>query len=498
MHKQFDELLARLREVSDLQNAGALLNWDQATYMPPAGAAARGRQMSTLTRLAHEKYTDPAIGKLLDGLKGFERDHAFDSFEASVVRFNRREYERQTKVPASFVAEMEEHAAGSYDRWTRARPKNDFAAVRSDLEKTLDYSRRLANFYPGYDHIADPLIDFSDEGMKAESVRAIFNELRDKLVPIVKDVTDRGPAEDACLRHEYPEADQKAFGEDIARAFGFDFERGRQDKTHHPFMTKFALGDVRITTRFNERFLSTGLFGTLHETGHALYELGINRKFEDTGLDSGTSSGVHESQSRLWENLVGRGREFWEGWYPKAQAAFPNQLGGVGVDEFYAAVNRVEPGLIRVEADELTYNLHIIIRFNLECELLEGSLEIKDLPDTWRDRYASDLGVTPSDDTDGVLQDVHWFGGRIGGSFQGYALGNLLNAQFFESAVAAHPTIPDDIRSGNFEVLHGWLRENIYQYGSMFTAPELVQRVTGGGVEVDPFIRYVRRKFSVT
>ena len=247
--------------------------------------------------------------------------------------------------------------------------------------------------------------------------------------------------------------------------------------THHPFMTKFSLGDVRITTRVKENDLNEALFSTLHESGHAMYELGINMNLDGTPLANGTSSGVHESQSRLWENLVGRSKGFWKHYYPKLQEAFPAQLGSVSIDTFYRAINRVERSLIRTDADEVTYNLHVMIRFDLELALLEGSLAVKDLPEAWNARYQSDLGLQAPTDVDGVLQDVHWYGGIIGGSFQGYTLGNIMSAAFFDKAIEAHPQIPTDIEQGQFETLHGWLRENIYQYGSKFTANELIERV---------------------
>jgi carboxypeptidase Taq len=339
-HPQLKELRTRLLEASDLRAAAALLQWDQATYMPPGGAEARARQLATLERLAHEKFTDPAIGHLLDHLRSYEQSLPYDSDDASLIRVTRREYERAVKVPAKFVAQFSAHTAATYEAWTKARPANDFASVRPMLEQTLDFSRELANFFPGYEHIADPLIDFADFGMKASTVRAVFSELRGQLVPLVQKITAKPPADDSCLRNNFPEATQMQFGEQLIRSIGYDFSRGRQDKTHHPFMTKFSLGDVRITTRFQPNDLRDGLFSTIHEAGHALYEQGIRREFEGTPLGTGTSSGVHESQSRLWENIVGRSRGFWQHFYPKLQAAFAQQLGGVSLDTFYRASAR--------------------------------------------------------------------------------------------------------------------------------------------------------------
>ena len=494
MEDKLQALKQRLMEVDDLNMAGALLNWDQTTYMPEGGAPARGRQMATLSRLAHEKFTDAEIGRLLDALEAANMPE--DSDDAALVRITRRDYDRLTKVPTSFVAEISEHMAATYQTWTQARPANDFARVRPLLEKTLDYSRRFGEFFAPYDHIADPLIDYSDYGMKAESVREVFAQLRAGLVPLVKAITDQPPADDSFIYSHYPQQAQLDFGQRVIKAYGYDFKRGRQDLTHHPFMTKFSGGDVRITTHVKENDLRDALFSTLHEAGHALYEQGINRAYEATPLNGGTSSGVHESQSRLWENIVGRSREFWTFYYPQLQAVFPDQLGSVPLDAFHRAVNKVGRSLIRIDADEVTYNLHVMIRFELELQMLEGTLAIKDLPEAWNAAYTNDLGITPPDDKDGALQDVHWYGGFIGGAFQGYTLGNILSAQFYEVALKAHPEIPGEIAQGQFATLHDWMADNIYQYGSKYPAPELIERVTGGGLDVDPLLNYLKTKFG--
>ena len=458
MEEKLQALKTLLMEVNDLNAATALLSWDQTTYMPPGGAEARGRQMATLGRLAHERFTDPAVGKLLDDLRPYEEGLPYDSDDAALIRVTRRDYERLTRVPAQFVAELNAHGAASYQAWTEARPADNYAQVRPLLEKTVDLSRQMANFFPGYEHIADPLIDFADYGMKASSMRALFAQLREQLVPIVQAITAQPLPDDSCLRHAYPEDKQLAFGIEVIKAFGYDFRRGRQDKTHHPFMTKFSLGDVRITTHVKERDLSDAFFSTTHEAGHALYEMGIRREYEGTPLAAGTSSGVHESQSRLWENLVSRSRGFWEFYYPRLQKAFPDQLGKVTLDTFYRAINVVRRSLIRTDADEVTYNLHPMIRFEFELQLLEGALSVKDLPEAWHAAYQKDLGVRALDDRDGVLQDVHWFAGLVGGMFQGYTLGNILSAQFYQQALKVHPDIPAEISQGKFDTLHSWLR----------------------------------------
>jgi carboxypeptidase Taq len=496
MHTELEELKTRLVEVVDLESAAALLGWDQTTYMPAGGAAARGRQAATLQRLAHEKLTDPAVGKLLDALRPLETSLPYDSDEASLIRVTRREYERETKVPSAFMAQFYEHVSASYEVWAKARPANDFGAVQPYLEKTLDLSRQYADFFPGYEHIADPLIEVSDYGMTAKTVRALFDELRQELVPIAQVITAQPPADDSCLRQTFPEAEQLAFGLEVVKRFGYDLERGRQDKSPHPFTTKFSLGDVRITTRVRENNLGDALFSTMHEAGHALYEQGINMDYEGTPLAEGTSSGVHESQSRLWENLVGRSRGFWEFFYPRLQATFPTQMEPVSLDTFYRAINKVEPSLIRTDADEVTYNLHVMMRFDFELDLLEGRLAVRDLPKAWRERLQADLGVVPPDDRDGVLQDVHWYADYIGGAFQGYTLGNIMSAQFFEAALEAHPEIQDEIRAGQFGILHGWLKENLYRHGHKFTASELVERITGGPLSIKPYIHYLRAKYG--
>ena len=496
MEPKLEELKARLLEIHNLDSAAAVLSWDQSTYMPTGGAPARGRQIATLKRIAHEKLTDPAIGKLLEDLRPYEESLPYDSDEAGLIRISRRDYEKAVKIPPSFMELFIGHTSDSYGVWTKARPENDFRAVQPYLEKTLDLSRELADFFPGYEHIADPLIDFADYGMKAATIRVLFGELREKLVPIVQVITSQPPADDSCLRQCFPEEKQLALGVEIIRSFGYDFDRGRQDKTPHPFTTTFSLGDVRITTRVDPNNLSEALSGAMHESGHALYEQGINQDFEGTPLAGGTSSGVHESQSRLWENLVGRSRGVWQFFYPRLQQVFPEQLGSVSLNTFYRAINKVKPSLIRTDADEVTYNLHVMIRFGLELELLEGDLSVADLPQAWNERYRTDLGIVPPDDRDGVLQDIHWYAGTIGGVFQGYTLGNIMGAHFFQEALRAHPAIPGEIEKGEFGTLRGWLTENIYQHGSKYTTLELVKRITGGPLTIEPYIRYLREKYG--
>lgn len=490
------ELKTRLLEINDLEMSASLLNWDQSTYMPNGGAAARGRQLSTLVKIAQEKFIDPAVGKLLDDLTPFAESLPYEHDDAALVRVTRHDYELAIKVPPQFLVDFNTHSTDSYQVWADARPKNDFSKVRPFLERTLDLSRQYANYFPGYAHIADPLIDVSDQGMKAESIRALFGELREQLVPIVQKITEQTPADDSFLRVTYPEAQQLAFGDKVVRQLGYDFNRGRIDKTHHPFMTKFSLTDVRITTRVKENYLGEALFSNMHEAGHAMYEQGIDMGFEGTPLAGGASSGVHESQSRTWENLVGRSRAFWEYAFPLIQSEFPEQLKKVTIEQFYKGINKVEKSLIRTDADEVTYNLHVMLRFDLELRMLEGTLEVKDLPAAWNERFTNDFGFTPPSDTNGVMQDVHWYAGFIGGAFQGYTLGNILSAQYYQTALAANPTIPDQIRIGDFSQLHGWLTNNLYTHGRKFTANELTKRVTGSDLTIAPYIQYLRGKYG--
>ena len=482
--------------MADIGAACAVLGWDQATYMPKGGAAARARQGATLNRLLHERFTDPAIGRLLDGLSAFAARGNADLSDAALVRTLRRDYEKAIKVPSEYVARASELGSASYDAWTRARPANDFAAMRPFLEKALDLSREYARYLGPSDHIADPLIDDPDPGMTVASVRALFDDLRTELVPIVRAIAGQPPADDSCLRGHFPEQRQLAFGFKVIERFGYDMDRGRLDKTHHPFCTRLSSGDVRITTRVKENDLADALFSTLHEAGHALYEQGVDPAFDGTGLGRGVSAGVHESQSRLWENVVARSRPFWEHFYPQLVDTFPEQFKAVPLETFYRAINKVERSLIRTDADEVTYNLHVMLRFDLELDLLEGHLKVKDLPEAWRARFEADFGLEPPDDRDGCLQDVHWYSGGIGGAFQGYTIGNILSAQFYAAAVEAHPGIPEAMRRGELGTLHGWLHDRLYRHGRKYLPDEIVERATGRPMTIAPYMAYLRGKYG--
>jgi len=491
----FAELKQRLRTIEDLRCAEQVLLWDQSTYMPEGGAEARGRQLALLSSMGHDRLTDPPIGKLLDSVTPWAEAQGTDSDEAALVRVTRRDYERAIRVPSSFMRKLSEHTSASYHAWQRARPANDFATMRPLLEKTVELSRELASFHPGYAHPFDPLIDLAEDGMTVDAVRTLFAELRAGLVPLIDQICARPAADDRCLHGDFPEEAQRDFGEIVVRSFGYNFECGRQDKTAHPFMIKLGRGDVRITTRYRNDDLSDGLFSTLHEAGHAMYEQGIDGALDGTPLFHGTTAGVHESQSRLWENLVGRSLPFWEYWYAKLKAAFPSTLNGADLHAFYRAINKVSPSLVRTDADEVTYNLHVMLRFDLELEMLEGRLAVADLPDAWRARIKTDLGVIPPDHRDGALQDVHWYGGIVGGAFQSYTLGNIMSAQFFAAARRDLRDLDAQIGRGEFGPLRGWLTEHIYRHGRKFTAPEIVERATGEPLSIAPYLSYLNNKY---
>jgi carboxypeptidase Taq len=490
------EIKCRLLEISDLVAAGALLDWDQSTYMPRGGALARARQSATLSRLAHEKSVDPALGKLLDDLAPYASGLPYDCDDASLIRIARRDFEKAIKLPSAYVVRASGLRSASYDAWTRARPANDFASMVPFLEKAVDLSREYSGFFAPYEHVADPLIDAAEDGMTTASIRSLFAELSRELMPIVRAIFDQPIAGGDCLRGSFSERAQVDFSLSVIKRFGYDLDRGRLDKTHHPFCTKFSTGDVRITTRVDEKHFGDALFSTMHESGHALYEQGVAAALEGTPLCFGTSAGVHESQSRLWENVVGRGRAFWERFYPVLRDSFPDQFRQIGFDTFYRAINKVQRSLIRTDADEVTYNLHIMMRFDLELELLEGRLCVKDLPEAWRARMQADLGLNPADDRDGCLQDVHWYAGSVGGGFQSYTIGNILSAQFYAAALKTHPGIPSEITRGEFGTLHSWLRKQLYQHGRKFQPSELVMRATGAPMSIKPYLAYLRGKYG--
>ncbi len=490
------ELKTRCREISDLYSSCSVLHWDQATYMPAEGADARGRQLAMLSQLAHERLVAPAMGRLIEGLAPYGESLPRDSDDAGVIRTARRDYEKAIKVPADYVARSSAHGSATYQAWTQARPASDFKRMVPYLEKTLDLSREYSEFFAPYAHIADPHIDNADEGMTTTAIRKLFGELKRGLVPLLDAICAQPETDDSCLRRDFPSSEQLEFAKLAAGRIGYDFKRGRLDLTRHPFCTTFSESDVRITTRVNESDLGDALFSTLHESGHAMYEQGVDVALAATSAGRGASAGVHESQSRLWENIVARSRGFWEYFYPHAQQRFPDQLSGVALDAFHRAINKVARSLIRTDADEVSYNLHIMLRFDLELRMLEGRLAVKDLSEAWRAGMQTDLGVAPIDDRDGCLQDVHWYSGAIGGAFQSYTIGNILAAQFFGAALEAHPDIPAEIARGEFATLLGWLRDNIYRHGAKFPPNALIKRATGASLSMKPYLGYLREKYG--
>lgn len=496
MEDTLQALKARLGEIQDLNRAAALLSWDQQTYMPPGGAASRAEQLATLQKTAHNWFIADETGELIERLSSNGSGWDYDSDEASLLRVVARDYAKARKVPSELVAEFARVSALAYEAWAKARERSDFSMFQPHLEKIVDLNIRLAEAFGYEDRIYDPLLDQFETEMKTVHVATIFEDLKAELLPLVKAISEQTDAvDDSILHRPYDEQKQWDFGVQVITDFGFNFDRGRQDRSVHPFTTAFSIGDVRVTTRVDPTFLPTALFGTLHECGHGLYEQGIDFSLERSSLDDGASLGFHESQSRLWENLVGRSREFWSHYFPRLQTVFSDQLAGVDVEGFYRAINRVEPSFIRVEADEVTYNLHIMLRFELENEMLEGKVKIADLPEAWNAKMKAYLGIVPPDNAKGVLQDIHWSGGMLG-YFPTYSLGNLISVQLFDKLKADIPSLMDQIAAGQFDQLLHWLRENVHRHGRKYTPAELVKRVTGHEMTAANYVAYIKAKFS--
>jgi len=491
----FDELRRRLAEVSDLARASAILSWDQKTMMPPRGAAGRAESLAALERVIHERFTSPEIGRLLDELAGFEREHPYDSFEASLVRVVRRDWEKARKVPTDLRAEISRAASLADAVWVRARRENDFASFLPALERNLELRRRYVECFDGdYDEPYDALLDDYERDMRTAEVRAIFDYLKEHQAPIVRSVADAEPLPPPPAR-TFPIERQKELELEVVRRFGFDDAAWRLDPTVHPFASGAGAQDIRITTRYFEHNLD-GLFATMHECGHGLYEHQIDPRLDRSPLSRGASLGVHESQSRMWENLVGRSLPFWRFFFPRVRELFPDAVRGYDVERWYREVNAVEPSLIRVEADEATYNLHIILRFELEQDLLAERFPLTQLPEEWNRRMWEYLRVEVPDDTRGVLQDVHWSSGSLG-YFPTYALGNLISAQLWERVTADLPGLDDEFERGEFGSLREWLREHLHAHGRKFTPAETLERAAGSArIDPEPYVRYLRRKVS--
>jgi carboxypeptidase Taq len=496
MNAKLEQLQTRLGEIDDFRKAAALLRWDQQVNMPPGGAEARATQLATLLRTAHERFVSDETGQLLADLESELAGAPYDAYEASLVRVTRREYDRDHKIPADLVTRLAKARSLGQVAWEKARTASDFAIFLPSLETNVELAIELAETLGYEERIYDALLDRFEPEMKTAQVEVLFEAMKSGLVPLIQAIAERqGVVDDSVLKQPFDESKQGAFGLEVIRRLGFDFECGREDRSVHPFTTSFSPGDVRLTTRIIPDQFKSALFATIHEAGHGMYEQGFARCLDRTPLSDGASLGVHESQSRMWENVVGRSRAFWTFWLPRLKEYFPRQLDGVGVEAFYRAINRVEPWYIRVEADEVTYNLHIFLRFQIENMMLERKVPLTELPDLWNARMEEYLGVRPRNDVEGVLQDVHWSSGLIG-YFPTYSLGNLLSVLFYEQALSDRPEILSEIERGEFSSLLSWLRAKIHRPGATYTPAELVRRVTGGPIRTEPFLNYVREKYA--
>jgi carboxypeptidase Taq len=496
MLENFNRLKSILQEIQDLSKASAVLRWDQQTKMPKGGAAARTRQLTTLSQLIHTRSTSDEMGDLLESLDEWRQTLDPDSLEAALVRLAQRDFMKSRAVPADLVRRQSQARGEANGAWQQARAENDFSAFLPHIQRMFELAREYAACFPQVDDPYDALLDRFEEGLTRAEVSRVFNEVKRPQSALLKAIVASGvQIDDRLLRQHFPEKKQLAASLEAAQVLGYDLKRGRLDLTTHPFATSFSTNDVRITTRVYEDFLNPCLFGTLHETGHALYELGVSQELEGLPIARGTSSGVHESQSRLFENLIGRNRDFAGHLLPILQRHFPSQLGAVDIETFYRAINRVQPSFIRVEADEVSYNLHIIIRFEIETALLDGSLDASDLPEVWAAKFQEYLGVTPPDDTRGVLQDVHWSWGLIG-HFQSYAIGNIIASLWWKEMETAVGDLGAKMAAGNIAPIREWLAENVHQHGRKYPPTALIQRVTGAPFQTGPYISYLQQKFG--
>lgn len=492
----YDDLLRRIRERGLLDSIGGVLGWDERTHMPARGSAHRAEQMALVAGLAHQRLTDPKIAELLQTMESSALVKDAQSEPAVNVREIRRLHERAVKIPPRLVEELARTTTRAQQVWQQARQANDFAAFQPWLEKVVGLKREEAQAVGYRAAPYDALLDEYEPGATTADITRVFADLRRELTPLVAAITASGrkPQRD-LLERDYAVERQVYFGESAAAAIGFDFAAGRLDVTAHPFCSGIGPGDCRLTTRYHPRDFRQGFFGILHEAGHGIYEQGLPAEHFGTPLGSAASLGIHESQSRLWENQVGRGRPFWEHFFPRARQVFPAALREASLDDFLFAVNDVQPSFIRVEADEATYNLHIILRFELEQALVAGDLPTADVPAAWNEKFQAMFQLTPPDFARGCLQDIHWSMGGIG-YFPTYTLGNLYAAQFMDRARADLPGMEDDIRHGDFGRLKSWLNDKIHRHGQRYRARDLCQRVTGESPSHKPLIRYLRDKFA--
>ena len=492
MEADLRALRERLAEISDLQRSAGVLGWDQRVMMPPLGTDARANALATLGRIAHERFVDDEIGRLLERLRPYEESLEYDSDDASLIRVTRRDWEKQRRVPSELRAEMVRAAARGHLVWAEARAKSDFQQFRPVLETNLELKRRYVECFEWDDSPYTPLLDDFEPFMTTTEVVEVFDVVRPALSELVREA----PKIDASfLRGSFPLDPQREFADRVLATIGFEEGAWRIDTTVHPFCTSFSRRDVRLTTRYDEGGLES-FWSTMHEAGHGLYAHGIAPSLERTPLAGAPSLGLNESQSRTWENLVARGRSFWTYWYEALQATFPEQLGDVELDAFLAAINRAEPGLIRVQADETTYSLHIILRFDLERRLIEETLAIDDLPEAWNEGMRELLGVDVPDEARGVLQDVHWSAGGIG-YFPTYALGNVISLQIWAVVRDALPDLDDQLQAGELTGLSSWLTDNLYSLGRKLTPKETIERLTGSPtIDPEPYLAYLRKKLA--
>ena len=484
----------RLAEIVDLRHAAQVLGWDQQTMMPPRGAAARAEALATLERISHEMFVSAETGQLLEAAAGKLNGSAPDSDDARLVDVVRRRWEKARRVPTDLASDLARASSLGQEAWVAARAEGNFAAFAPYLKTNYELARSYVECFDDYDCAYDALLDDFDPGMRCTQVIALFDELKRELIPVIATVAGR-EIDDSVLHGEFPLARQRVLVDEVVRRMGFNREGWRLDEAVHPFATGFGSGDVRITTRWDESYFPSALFGAMHECGHGLYEEGIADSLQRTPLGSAESLGLHESQSRMWENMVGRGRPFCRVLAPRIAELFAPNLSGLDDDTLYRAVNRVQPSFIRVEADEATYGLHIVLRFELEQELIEGRLSIEELPEAWNSRFKDYLGLEVTGDAEGVLQDVHWSAGLIG-YFPTYALGNLIAGQLWERVHADLPDLDEQIAAGELQPLREWLREHVHRHGAKFESAQLLERVVGEPISVGPFVSYLKAKLS--
>ncbi|MFX1455434.1 MAG: carboxypeptidase M32 [Promethearchaeota archaeon] len=487
-----NELKEHFAEIMRLNYISALLNWDQeVNMMNYKSVEGRSKQVSLIRKLIHQRITSEKIGRLIKKAENL----TLDEIETAMLREIKREYDLETKLPEKLVTEIAETSILASKDWRDARTKSDFSIFENLLEKTVELQREKAERLATHPDLYSTLIDLYEPGATYDWIANIFNPLRPKLIDFVKRLNSSSNKPDGSIfEKHYDEDKQYELSRKVIEKLQFDFGYGRQDKVTHPFTTSLAALDVRITTRTTEPFPDC-ITSTIHEYGHAIYEMGIKKELHDTILCTGTSMGIHESQSRMWENVVGRSKEFWMYWYPTFLEYFPENLKGVPMEEFHRAINIVEPSFIRVNADEVTYGLHIIMRFEIEKDLIEGKIQIRELPEIWNTKFEELLGIVPPNAAQGVLQDVHWSMGSIG-YFPSYFLGNLYGAQIYAKALDKMPDLPDDYKKGEFSNLLNYLRENIHQYGAIYRANDLINRVTGEDLNSDYFLKYIEKKFT--